>query len=261
MESYVCAACGITWERKPTRGTRPQFCPDCRGVDGYGRFPRTCVVCQKEWRTTRVDAKYCSDSCKAFDYSAASCPVPWRNCLVCMKWFTTRTHRYDTCSPVCEAAATEVMKPTPQPHVMECVACGSEFTTRQSTALTCSKRCLRKVHRLRRKVREYGSQGEWRWSDFMRIAAKFDYCCAYCGVKPDRLDPDHVIPLAKQGPNTTTNLLPACTVCNCDKRDLDLDDWATDRERRGLPAVITDWRSDDSRFWHLTHLRSLTAAA
>lgn len=109
-------------------------------------------------------------------------------------------------------------------------------------------------------VREAGSYTNWTWTDFMRIAARFDYLCAYCGVKPDRLDADHVVALSSGGSNSASNLLPVCMSCNSDKRDLTLDDWATARLQSGKQPVITSWSADDRRYWHLTELRMPIAA-
>jgi 5-methylcytosine-specific restriction endonuclease McrA len=95
----------------------------------------------------------------------------------------------------------------------------------------------------------------------MRIARKFNYCCAYCGTKPERLDPDHVTALSRRGPNVLGNLLPACNQCNGDKRDLTLTEWAADRTRRGLSPRTTSWGDEDSRYWHLTATGCLTDVA
>jgi 5-methylcytosine-specific restriction endonuclease McrA len=116
----------------------------------------------------------------------------------------------------------------------------------------CSQRCGVRHQRARRKGREYGKPITWTWSDFMRMAAAFDYCCAYCGTKPGRLDPDHVVPLSRGGANAITNLLPTCASCNSDKSALSLDVWAEARARRKMSAVATSWPADDRRYWHLT---------
>lgn len=98
----------------------------------------------------------------------------------------------------------------------------------------------------------------WTWGAFMRMSEKFDYCCAYCGGHPARLDPDHVVPLSRGGSNALTNLLPSCLACNSDKRDLSLAEWSQDRHRRGLPVRNTAWTVGDTRYVHLT---SVLAAA
>jgi hypothetical protein len=135
-----------------------------------------------------------------------------------------------------------------------CGWCGEQYPCNPDRASRayCSESCVVRAKRCRRKGRETGDYGYWTWSDFMRMAARFDYRCAYCGEKPERLDPDHVVPLSKGGPNVLANLLPSCLLCNSDKRDLLLHEWETDRERRHLPTRRTSWAPEDARYWHLT---------
>lgn len=136
----------------------------------------------------------------------------------------------------------------------ECPGCACMFTPLYtSTMLTCSKRCSRRVHRWRRRASEANAFGTYTWSEFMRIAQRFNFRCAYCDEKPPgQLEPDHVVPLSRGGINSTTNLLPACRACNGDKRDLLLAEWQEDRERLGKPPRMTNWAPEDKRFWHLT---------
>ena len=47
--------------------------------------------------------------------------------------------------------------------------------------------------------------------------------CAYCGSTADTLD--HVLPIAKGGLTTRTNLIPACRSCNLAKGHADAIDW------------------------------------
>ncbi len=58
-------------------------------------------------------------------------------------------------------------------------------------------------------------------SDFTReqwltMKAAYRGCCAYCGKK-SRLTIDHVIPLARGGGHTASNIVPACKTCNSKK--------------------------------------------
>lgn len=89
------------------------------------------------------------------------------------------------------------------------------------------------------------------WSDFMRIAQRFAFRCAYCGEKPTQLEPDHVVPLSRGGDNSASNLLPTCHLCNCDKSDHLLTEWDESRRERGLPARQTAWAPEDRRYYHL----------
>lgn len=53
---------------------------------------------------------------------------------------------------------------------------------------------------------------QWR-----EIRALYRYRCAYCHAKPKRLTMDHVIPLARGGHHTASNVVPACGPCNARK--------------------------------------------
>lgn len=134
----------------------------------------------------------------------------------------------------------------------ECPGCGGIFCPLQTpTAVHCSRRCMKRMERRKRRLSD--SRLGWVWSEFMRVAIKFDFRCAYCGVKPPRLDPDHVVPLSKGGPDSVTNLLPACAMCNSSKNAMSLTEWAAWRETRGMPPVKTTWDINDARYQHLTH--------
>lgn len=142
----------------------------------------------------------------------------------------------------------------------ECPGCGCLFTPLSNPLLlACSNRCKNRIKDRRRRARLNNTECAWVWSDFMRVAAKFGYSCAYCGIRPTgQLDPDHVVPLSKGGDDSIANLLPSCRACNCDKRDVLLADWNADRLRRGLAPRTTSWVVTDRRF---THLTSTLAAA
>lgn len=49
------------------------------------------------------------------------------------------------------------------------------------------------------------------------IKTTYNYCCAYCGRKMQRLTIDHITPLSKGGAHTATNVVPACKSCNSKK--------------------------------------------
>jgi hypothetical protein len=228
------------------RGRVPRYCPPCRTYDRLGRRWAECAWCgHHAWLGKQ--AIYCSQRCHGNAIARPVCRVEYVQCTRCATWKTTRSR----CG--CPASART-------PRQVQCERCGTIFMTVQPTARTCSDRCSRKAQKLRRRTREAGSYGDWHWSDFMRVAQRFNYCCAYCGVKPDRLDPDHVMPLGLGGLNVVANLLPTCQACNSDKRQLPLDDWNEDRMRRHLPPRVTTWAADDPRYWHLTCALESSAA-
>ncbi len=49
------------------------------------------------------------------------------------------------------------------------------------------------------------------WSD---ILERFESRCAYCGVEPDVITMDHVVPLSRGGAHAADNVVPACRECN-----------------------------------------------
>ncbi len=227
-------------------------------------FPkRTCEVCQSPYRTSHATQRTCGRECGKWIRFPTSCPVNWDRCLVCQRYYTKRAgngHGYGVCSLGCKAEAQVVLtkpsKPAWQPVEQVCPRCGNRFTNiYTSVAVHCSKRCTRKATKIRRRVREHATYGEWSWSDFMRVARKFNYCCAYCGQKPERLDPDDVVPLSKGGPNIIGNLLPVCAPCNSDKRDSSLDEWTERLANAGLTRA-TSWAPEDKRYHHLSVLVS-----
>lgn len=57
------------------------------------------------------------------------------------------------------------------------------------------------------------------------LVATFNSCCAYCGIKSERLSIDHFIPLSKGGTETISNLVPACIQCNSSKHNYDAKEW------------------------------------
>lgn len=229
----------------------------------------TCVACGTPHVTRRAGGKFCSLFCYTYDrWGPRSCTVHLGTCDYCAADYALQSPLEGHCSWACLDAASAEARTLKQQaravRVEECVACGIDFTTRLRRQAHCSRRCLRKMIRIRRRVAEAGSYGEYRWSDFARIMAKFEYRCAYCDQPPpkgERLEPDHVVPVSKGGPNTVANLLPSCRLCNGSKRDLSLEEWADFRVHNLDPPVRTTWSLDDPRYFHLTSVRPGDQAA
>jgi 5-methylcytosine-specific restriction endonuclease McrA len=53
------------------------------------------------------------------------------------------------------------------------------------------------------------------WWQALKIA--YGSRCAYCGVKRQRLEMDHIIPLARGGAHARDNIVPTCRRCNARK--------------------------------------------
>lgn len=110
---------------------------------------------------------------------------------------------------------------------------------------------------MRRRGRQHGWDSHFTLAELMRVFIAFDRRCAYCERSIEGLLPeaDHVVPLSKGGPDSITNILPCCSLCNSDKRDHLLHEWASDRDRLGKQPVVTSWEQGDQRFRHLTFIQ------
>jgi 5-methylcytosine-specific restriction endonuclease McrA len=87
----------------------------------------------------------------------------------------------------------------------------------------------------------------------MRLFMAADKQCAYCDERIDgQPDPDHVIPLSRNGRNDIGNIVACCRPCNSDKSDMTLDEWALERMRLGKQPVRYVLPFTDPRFQHLT---------
>lgn len=133
-----------------------------------------------------------------------------------------------------------------------CLWCGTNYTPRRADMVFCDRACKAKAKVVRRRGREHQADGTYTWTEVIHLFLTFDRCCAYCQQEVDgQPEPDHVVPLSRGGSNSITNILPCCSLCNSDKRDLLLHEWALDRERRHLTPRITEWRRGDPLYMHL----------
>lgn len=137
-----------------------------------------------------------------------------------------------------------------------CEWCGESFIqdprVTGATMRYCTRRCARAKSKNLRKAREHGASGSFTLAEVVRLWLAFDKCCAYCQQPTDGLpDPDHVNPLSRGGSNSITNILPACRMCNADKNDMTLTEWAADRAMRGKAPRVTSWTPFDPRVKHL----------
>ncbi|MGC4745818.1 HNH endonuclease [Micromonospora sp. DT201] len=76
--------------------------------------------------------------------------------------------------------------------------------------------------------------GEAEWQELLR---QYDHRCVYCGIRSDRLEKDHVIPLTRGGRHAISNILPACKGCNISKYDHLLVEWRYARRKRHAPQI------------------------
>jgi hypothetical protein len=76
-------------------------------------------------------------------------------------------------------------------------------------------------------VKRHGGQSELTEKEWQFAIKYFNNQCCYCGTELTESTKDHIIPLAKGGQLTASNIVPCCRQCNSSKKDNNLDDWYT----------------------------------
>jgi 5-methylcytosine-specific restriction endonuclease McrA len=75
---------------------------------------------------------------------------------------------------------------------------------------------IRQSRRRARKAMAGGNVTQEEWLEQLEV---FGHRCAYCLEKCDKLQMEHVIPIARGGPHTIDNVVPSCGPCNFRKYD------------------------------------------
>jgi len=71
-----------------------------------------------------------------------------------------------------------------------------------------------------------------------RVKSKFKGRCGYCGEESERLQVDHINPLASmRGTNEESNLMPSCFQCNNFKGDMTLEEFRNSLEENPRKAM------------------------
>lgn len=77
-----------------------------------------------------------------------------------------------------------------------------------------------------RRLRKYGgSSPKLTNAEWLAIKLEYEGRCAYCFEVTARPTQEHVVPLARGGEHTRTNVVPACLGCNRSKGTKDLIIW------------------------------------
>lgn len=201
------------------------------------RTERVCEHCGKAYVTTRTDGRFCSLVCR--DDAGTGTTKAERDARR-----KAEAERIEVNRVAREAARAAKRSAAEQ---RECAWCGREFLTSRPVQTQCSLRCKRKAKNARRRAAEHGALGCYTWCEVVRIWLSIDKCCAYCHQPTATIEPDHVVALSRGGSNSITNVVPSCSLCNSDKRELSLSEWSADRARRNLAP-----RWLDPRLVHLT---------
>lgn len=192
---------------------------------------RACRWCgaEFEWHP-KVRTTYCSNPCRAADQIARkTCPVPWRQCATCERWFVGSKTRRTYCSLDCRPESYYIPTSGLATEAI-CVECGKPFTYRSTTrprtvcSIECRRQRLRPSHRTakaRRRARLKGATVE-RFTT-TAILERDAWRCQLCGrpTKRNALVPhpeaptlDHIVPLSQGGDHTRANVQCAHFLCN-----------------------------------------------
>jgi 5-methylcytosine-specific restriction endonuclease McrA len=172
----------------------------------------------------------------------------------CKQPFTAKRSDALTCKP-CRRIRRDSYQEIKGERSFICAHCGSEFLARRSDATYCSAPCSKRAYyqanrevlilksiewtrgnpdRRRniialRKARKRGNRDSTGVlvADWQRLVRRHGGRCAYCGVKGETLQADHVVPLARGGRHAIGNLLPSCGRCNNSKGSRLLIEWKT----------------------------------
>lgn len=97
----------------------------------------------------------------------------------------------------------------------------------------------------------YVSAYDWRC-----VREAFEYLCAYCGKRPEKLTMDHVQAIRRGGKHVPENILPACITCNCSKNARDWVDFMDSKGDDFAVAAMARIRAGHERLAELRRISS-----
>lgn len=96
---------------------------------------------------------------------------------------------------------------------------------RRAYSKRAEQRVKNRANVINRRARVRGAEGSWTVAEWDELKARYGRRCLRCGRSEPSivLSFDHVIPIARGGPNTIDNAQPLCVSCNAWKRDRVID--------------------------------------
>jgi 5-methylcytosine-specific restriction endonuclease McrA len=74
------------------------------------------------------------------------------------------------------------------------------------------------------RARKFGVDGSYTIQEWIDLQNDYGGRCAYCGIK-GKIEPDHIVPLSRDGSNSIDNIVPCCERCNDLKHNTPLLIW------------------------------------
>ncbi len=243
-KSVRCKPCQVAFRELRERAApdRP-ICADDDGTCSLGRLKRG--RCPRHYYTARRD-------------NGLVIPQTPRACVTCGLVFTPVRSDAVACSALCNWRKQDRAARVNYP-VRYCVTCGTPYKPKRGDARYCKIDCI--ANPSARAVARWVAQNRAAVSitarrrqqmlvsspdsvgvskrDWSKLVNRYGGRCAYCGVKPETITVDHVVPVNRGGRHSIGNVLPACGSCNSAKRDVFLAEF-----RRRM-------RFDEGRRWQV----------
>jgi hypothetical protein len=231
-----CLGCQVDISNRHRAARRCESCADAeirraKAAGNVGAREHHCEQCGKAFVRQRSDTRYCRPLCRLRGIRAAELAARQQACALCLKPFQAVRSDAIYCNPKCTRRAHYLANQADR------VAAAARWNRENREA----RRVISMSNKLRRRAAVLASPGvsvrDWR-----RLVRRYGGRCAYCGVLPDVLHMEHIVPLARGGRHSIGNVLPACATCNLTK-------WA---------LLLIEWRA---RVSHASVRASLRAAA
>jgi 5-methylcytosine-specific restriction endonuclease McrA len=239
--AFLCGDCNRAKDRErgktpSTRARKAAACKKYRKTPTYSAWVEGSRDVIKQKEKARLFQRAIGSTCHIWPIKCFSCNTP----------FVSRNDGHVIC-PTCKPninAYWYFIGEKIQEGEKRCNTCDKPFYSFEhgATATYCSGPCREKGIRANRKkarrTRKHLNGNHLdraRWHgvryepvDRAKVFARDRWRCASCGTKvvrskeyrPDQATIDHIIPMAKGGPHTYTNVTTMCMACNSRKRDV-----------------------------------------
>lgn len=203
---------------------------------------RHCLNCDGDMTGKKASALTCSVACNHARLAERRKAEKWadvvaeRGCAQCGTSMADKRPHAKFCSRKCKSAASGArLRDSGESRERDRARYAVEAEHRRAYAKRYQAENPERMRaiRLKRRGRIRAASFAFTELDWARLLRRYGYACAYCGVRRDDLQREHVVPLARGGSHGIGNIVPACPPCNYAKKDKLLIEWRTNSPRGG----------------------------